>query len=103
MRAAKGRRVSEEEFWATFHANHGLLLGAFLDAVSGALGHKDSVVLADKPRMADFAIWVTAAEPACGWSYGSFMAAYTDNLMTSIETTQSNSAASKGSDPSERS
>jgi hypothetical protein len=29
--------------------------------------------------MADFAIWVTAAEPVLGWEDGTFMDAYTEN------------------------
>src|SRR5262249_5570506 len=29
------------------------------------------------PRMADFAVWVTAAEPALGWKVGTFLSAYT--------------------------
>jgi hypothetical protein len=31
------------------------------------------------PRMADFALWATAAETAFGWSSGTFMAAYQGN------------------------
>jgi hypothetical protein len=31
------------------------------------------------PRMADFAQWVTAAEPALGWERGTFLQAYKEN------------------------
>ena len=31
------------------------------------------------PRMADFALWATAAEPALGFAAGQFMAAYQAN------------------------
>jgi hypothetical protein len=37
------------------------------------------VGLARLPRMADFAIWVTAAAPALGWSDDHFMGIYTAN------------------------
>src|SRR5262249_9397930 len=33
----------------------------------------------ERPRMADFAVFVTAAEAALGWAPGDFMAAYTSN------------------------
>jgi len=36
------------------------------------------VHLDDPPRMADFARWVVAAEPALPWQQGAFVAAYAD-------------------------
>ena len=38
-----------------------------------------------KPRMADFAVWVSACEGAL-WKNGTFMAAYTANITEAIET-----------------
>ena len=38
-----------------------------------------TVKLARKPRMADFAMWAVAAEPALGTLPGAFMQAYTAN------------------------
>jgi len=35
--------------------------------------------------MADFAVWVTAAESACPWPPGAFLSAYTDNIQDAIE------------------
>src|SRR5262249_37653836 len=35
--------------------------------------------LSAKPRMADFAKWIVAAEPALPWPTGAFMAAYSEN------------------------
>jgi hypothetical protein len=55
------------------------VLGALLDAVSAALGNLDRVELMEKTRMADFAVWVAAAEEALGWERGAFMRAYTGN------------------------
>ena len=43
------------------------------------------VKLDRKPRMADFAQWVTACEGAL-WKKGTFMAAYTGNIQEAVET-----------------
>jgi hypothetical protein len=51
-------------------------LAGLLGAVSTALANLATVRLAELPRMADFAKWVSAAEPALGWTQGAFMEAY---------------------------
>ncbi len=43
--------------------------GAILSGVASALRHRDDVP-ALLPRMADFAAWVSAAEPRCGLIVG---------------------------------
>jgi hypothetical protein len=73
------RRQDEAQFWAAFDREQPAILGALLDAVSGAIGRLDQVQLDRAPRMADFARWVVAAEPALGWLPGSFLKAYTGN------------------------
>jgi 5-methylcytosine-specific restriction endonuclease McrA len=73
------RRQDEAQFWAAFEREQPTILGALLDAVSGAIGRLDEVKLERAPRMADFARWVVAAEPALGWPTGSFLKAYTGN------------------------
>ena len=55
------------------------IYGALLTAVSGALACEDEVRLTELPRMADFAIFATAAERALGWNDGDFIAAYRSN------------------------
>jgi hypothetical protein len=72
-------RKEEEAFWSDFAGIQSRVLGALFDALSGALLHKKNVKLKKLPRMADFATWVTAAEPALGWKHGSFVAAYRAN------------------------
>jgi DNA polymerase-1 len=67
------------EGWDEFAREHPTILGTLLDAISGALAKADSVELARLPRMADFAIWTTAAEEALGWEAGTFMAAYDES------------------------
>jgi hypothetical protein len=73
------KRKTEREFWASFERVRPLILGALLDAASGAMRGLANVNLKNLPRMADFAAWVTAAEPALGWKPGSFLAAYASN------------------------
>jgi hypothetical protein len=73
------RRRSEAGFWSAFDAACPRILGALFDALGGALGNVASTRLPALPRMADFATWVTAAEPALGWPRGAFMQAYGRN------------------------
>lgn len=73
------RKRPERDFLAEFEAISPLVLGALLDAVAAALGRRHEVKLDRLPRMADFALWLTAAEPALGWPHGTFLAAYLAN------------------------
>ena len=73
------KRRTEKEFWAAFNEAHPRLLGALLNATSMALRNLPNVKLETLPRMADFATWVVAAEPALGIPRGSFMKAYNKN------------------------
>ena len=84
-RIAEDRRQTEARFWATFHAAQPAILAALLDAVSASLGGHRMVNLQRLPRMADFAVWVIAAEPAIGWPDGSFLTAYTRNRASAHE------------------
>jgi hypothetical protein len=69
----------EAELWADFAKARPRILGALLDAVAAAMKVMPTVRLTRLPRMADFAVWATAAETALGWEPGAFMAAYTGN------------------------
>lgn len=73
------RRRPEAELFATFEKARPLILGALLDAVVTALRHLPTIKLSSLPRMADFALWATAAETAFGWDRGAFLAAYQGN------------------------
>jgi hypothetical protein len=44
-----------------------------------AIKNRPNTKLAEKPRMADFALWILAAEKALGWPEGAFLAAYNRN------------------------
>jgi hypothetical protein len=69
-------RKTERALDAAFNAAHPRILGALLDAVSAALRNHPHVHLAELPRMADFAEWIVAAEPALSWEPGTFLNVY---------------------------
>jgi hypothetical protein len=70
------RHRTEEALWSAFQRQRPHILGALLDAVSEGLRNMPRTQLVDPPRMADFATWVTAAEPAFGWIHETFLRAY---------------------------
>lgn len=71
-------RVTEAEFWTKYETMLPRMLGALIDAVSVALKRLTDVRLEVLPRMADFAMWGTAAEPALGLKMP-FLDAYSQN------------------------
>jgi hypothetical protein len=72
-------RRPEAELWEEFEQDRSAILASLFDAVSGALRSVEDVRLEGMPRMADFAVWATAAEESLGWDSGAFMAAYSGN------------------------
>ncbi|NQT40030.1 MAG: hypothetical protein HQ581_21235, partial [Planctomycetes bacterium] len=75
----EARRRPESDIWREFDQARPRLLGVLCDAVSAALQNLSNTKMAKLPRMADFAIWATAAEPAIGLKGGEFLAAYEGN------------------------
>ena len=73
------RRRPEAELWTEFETVRPAILGALLTAVSTALRNLPTTRLDKLPRMADFAKWSVAAEPALGHRAGCFIEAYTCN------------------------
>jgi hypothetical protein len=71
--------------WREFEKARSRILASLFDAISGALGAVESVRLEGMPRMADFAVWATAAESALGWEPGAFMEAYAGNRAEATE------------------
>jgi hypothetical protein len=78
---SQSARKEESQLWREFEEERPLILGALLDAVSCALKRLPDTHLDSLPRMADFARWASAAEPAFGYSKGAFMAAYATNIV----------------------
>lgn len=73
------RRLAEDVLWERFHAVHPQILGALLDILVVALQREQTLTTRPLPRMADFARFVVAAEPACPWAPGQFVRAYAEN------------------------
>ena len=72
-------REPESKFWADFESARPAILGALLDVISGALRRLPKTRLSNSPRLADFALWATAAERPLGWADGDFLRAYLSN------------------------
>jgi hypothetical protein len=87
-----GRRMTIDQVSTRFREIQPYVLGCLLDAVSCALRRSAEIKLDNLPRMADFATWVSAAEPALGWPEGSFLEDYSRNRNESnaivLETSQ---------------
>ena len=79
------KRRTERAVEQAFDAAQAQILGALLDAVSCALKNIAMTTLEHLPRMADFALWVTAAEPALGLADGEFMEAYSANQGEAVQ------------------
>ena len=81
---AEESRRTEKEFWADFDAALPGILGALFDTIAHGLRMLPETRLSGTPRMADFAVWVTACEGAL-WPTGTFQAAYACNRGDAIE------------------
>jgi hypothetical protein len=73
------KRRPEAELWHAWERDRPRIFGALLTAISTALARLPDMQLERLPRMADFALWSTAAEPALGIASGEFIATYTAN------------------------
>ena len=73
------RKRDERLLRSDFHAARPHILGALYDATATAIRNYETTKLDRLPRMADFAIWASAAEPALPWQVGEFLAAYENN------------------------
>jgi len=69
-------RLSESEFNRDFAEAYPNIFGALLDGVAAALKNLSTVEVKHSARMADFAEWVTAAEPGLGFRPNTIMEAY---------------------------
>jgi len=84
-RISDHERQSEAALWLAFEQERPAIVGALLSAVSAAIRNLPTTRLAKMPRMADFALWVTAAAPALGWQPDTFLRAYTRNRASTHE------------------
>jgi len=80
------KRRTVREIEEEFQKDLPRILGGLLNAISVALKNRGQLQLTSRPRMADFAELVAAAEAALPWKAGEFLAAYRKNLKESAET-----------------
>jgi hypothetical protein len=73
------KRETESKFWKGFEGARPRILGSLYDLVAYGLRRQSSVDLPNLPRMADFASFITAIEPALGWAEGTFLDVYLRN------------------------
>ena len=78
-------RQDEATLWATWAAALPGALGALCTAASTALRNLPATELANPPRMADFARWAVASEPALPVAPGTFLRAYATNRQLAVE------------------
>ncbi len=72
-------RRDEGHFWRDFEQARPRILGALLNAIVAGLRNLPRVRLDRLPRMADFAVWVSACEEGLGLKPGEALAGYRDN------------------------
>lgn len=77
-------RKSERDFWLDFEHDAPQILCGLYQAISSGLRCRDEIKLAEKPRMADVAQWVTACERGLGLD-GEFVKAHKSNQLHAIE------------------
>jgi len=80
-------RRDEAQLYADFGQHLPQIMGALFTAVSAALARLPQTKLDGMPRMADFALWATAAEVALGFPPGAFMKAYGGNRADAVHET----------------
>ena len=83
----ESNRRDEADLYADFEQNLPEIIGALFTVISGALARLPHVQLARKPRMADLAVWATAAEEPLGFNSGDFMRAYAGNRAEAVQET----------------
>jgi len=84
-RISDSARRDEAHLYAEFEQSLPKILGAIFTTISVALSRIEQISLVRKPRMADFALWATAAEPALGFAEGSFMETYDGNRAEAVQ------------------
>jgi hypothetical protein len=83
-------RASEKDVLSAFKEDRPHIMAGLFSAVSVALGCIDNVELPTLPRMADFAKWAEAAEPAFPVEPGTFRESYATNRKEANQNTLEN-------------
>jgi hypothetical protein len=75
---------TKKDILKDFNQDVPIILGGLLTAVSTAMKRISKVKLDKTPRMADFAEWVVAAEPALPWEAGQFIRVYSNSRVAMV-------------------
>ena len=82
----ESRRRPKAELQTLFDQARPRILGALLNGVATALRRLPDTHLHKLARLADFAVWATAAETGLGTDAGCFLETYTRNRTDAVET-----------------
>jgi len=82
----ENKRRDESDYGRQFDQVAGKVLGALLDGLVAGLKNLAAVEIAEKPRMADFALWGEAGTRAY-WPAGTFLRAYRENVARAVDLT----------------
>lgn len=85
MPIPKEKRISEMQLMEKWELRKAGIFGALCNALSVALARHKNINIKMLPRMADFAIWASAAEFSFGWNEGTFMQEYENNRLRLID------------------
>jgi hypothetical protein len=81
----QGAACPEAELRVLYDRHRAQTLGALLDGIVCALRRRDHVRPASLPRLADFGLWATAAEPALGYDEGVILRVYAASKQQAVE------------------
>jgi hypothetical protein len=82
----ESNRRDESDYGGQLEQAAGKIFGALLDGLVAGLKNLATVKIADKPRMADFALWGEACTQAY-WPAGTFLRAYRENVARAVDLT----------------
>jgi hypothetical protein len=72
-RIPDAERLTEEELWERFEAEHPELLGALFGVLAKAISRKPSLQLSRRPRLADWGEYAAAVYEVMGWGAEQFL------------------------------
>jgi hypothetical protein len=77
-------RKTETQVMSEFEADLPLMLGVLMDGMASALKNREGIQLENMPRMADVALWCTAAEEGLKWPLHTFLKAFENNQLNAV-------------------
>ncbi|MBI5414466.1 hypothetical protein HZA38_03035 [Candidatus Peregrinibacteria bacterium] len=84
-RISPENRMQEKELWKKFDSLRPQLLSGIFHALSHVLRIKNTISIAEPPRMADFSLWGCAIAEALEYTQEAFLSAYSKNIKSQNE------------------